>query len=145
MAPIRIEDSSKHRGFFRTTLEWSFTSLMWALWGYLFLPLVSLILWIAGLGYIYGAVFEESALTRLLELVSRMGWAVLIIFIVLRGWGYYNYYVFGRKNRRKHRDPVNLEKLGSHFGLTEQDVVALQATKQVYWRQSGKHMESGPQ
>ena len=46
MARITIEDNPKLRGRLRTAFEWSFTSFMWALWLYLFLPLVSLVLWV---------------------------------------------------------------------------------------------------
>ena len=133
MSVIEIEDNPRLRSAMRTTIEWSFTTLMWVLWIYLFLPLVSLVLWVVGLRYIYNSLFEQSALVHLMSLMSRMGWAVLIIFIVLRGWGYYNYYVFGRRNRRQHREPLDNSLLCRHFGLSESKIEDLQSQKEIEW------------
>jgi len=128
-----IEDRADLRSFLRNTTEWSFTVVMWALWIYLFLPLLSLILWVVGLPYIYQTVFTAEVINRLISLLVNMGWAMLAIFIVLRGWGYYNYYVFGRRNRRKQHPEVTLEQMGLHFGLNTEEVKALQQRKEITW------------
>jgi biofilm PGA synthesis protein PgaD len=133
MSEIRIEDKPELRGVARTVIEWSFTSLMWALWIYLFLPMLSAILWIAGLHYIYRELFQASALAQLMDMLARTGWTIAVIFVVLRGWGYYNYFVFGRQNRRKQYQELTQAELGRHFGMTEQQVGILRSEKEIVW------------
>lgn len=128
-----IEDKSDLRSFLRDTTEWSFTILMWGLWVYLFLPLVSLLLWVIGLPHIYRTVFREDVLQQLLRLLGGVGWMVLVIFIVLRGWGFYNYYVFGKRNRRREYPEVSLEDLSKHFDLSPEEVQVLQDQKEITW------------
>ena len=133
MSKIRIENSPELRSFSRMAFEWGFTSFMWALWLYLFMPLVSVILWVVGIRYVYLAFFQSAAFQQLIDMMERMGWAVAVIFIVLRGWGYYNFYVFGRRNRRKmHTLPSNVE-LGQHVGLTAEEVWKLQQQTEIVW------------
>ena len=133
MSKIRIEDNSELRSLARRIVEWGFTTFMWALWLYLFLPLVTVVLWVAGAHYVYLAFFERSALDQLVEMITKIGWAVMVIFLVMRGWGYYNYYVFGRKNRRKMHNVAGTADLGKHIGLTGQEVWGLQNQKEIVW------------
>lgn len=128
-----IQDRADLRSFLRNTSEWSFTVVMWALWIYLFLPLLSLILWVVGLPYIYQTVFTVEVINRLINLMVKMGWATLVIFIALRGWGLYNYYVFGKRNRRKQYPEVSLEQMGRHFGLNVEEVKSLQQRREINW------------
>lgn len=128
-----LEDRADLRSFLRNTTEWSFTLVMWALWIYLLLPLLSLILWVVGLPYIYQTVFTADVINRLINLLVNMGWAMLAIFIGLRGWGYYNYYVFGRLNRRKQQPEVTPDQMGRHFGLNPEEVKAMQQRREITW------------
>ena len=43
MSKINIEDNPKLRSPARRIVEWGFTTFMWALWLYLFLPLVTMV------------------------------------------------------------------------------------------------------
>ena len=105
-----IEDHPELRGFLRNSVEWSFTLAMWLLWIYFFLPLISLVLWGFGLVNVYQNLFRWDVLPQLHEVLKMVGVLVVVIFIVLRGWGYYNYYVFGRRNRRKDRKIVSASR-----------------------------------
>jgi len=140
-----LEDNAKLRSTVRSATELSFTTLMWALWIYLFMPLISLVLWIVGLPYIYQKLFQEEVLHQLLDLLSRMGWVVLIAFLLLRGWGVYNYLIFGKHNRRKRSAVVTAEELGRHFNVTAEDVHILQQSKEIVWTKLYDEMRSGAQ
>jgi len=144
VSKIRIEDNSQLRSPARRIVEWGFTTFMWALWLYLFLPLVTVVLWVAGAQYVYLAFFERSALDHLVEMITNIGWAVVVIFLVMRGWGYYNYYVFGRKNRRKMHNLVGNADLGRHIGLTAQEVWGLQQEKEIVWEALYDEMRAQP-
>jgi biofilm PGA synthesis protein PgaD len=131
MPEIIIEDKPELRGAARTTVEWVFTTLMWALWLYLFLPMVTVVLWAAGLHYLYHTVIEPAVLTQVIEMSMRLVVFVLLVFIALRGWGYYNYYAFGRLNRRKQSAAITPADLARHFGLSEHRLRILQNEKEI--------------
>jgi biofilm PGA synthesis protein PgaD len=131
MPEIIIEDKPELRGAARTTVEWVFTTLMWALWLYLFLPMVTVVLWAAGLHYLYHTVIEPAVLTQVIEMSIRLVVFVLLVFIALRGWGYYNYYAFGRLNRRKQSAAITPADLARHFGLSEHRLRMLQNEKEI--------------
>jgi biofilm PGA synthesis protein PgaD len=131
MPKIIIEDKPELRGAARTTVEWVFTTLMWALWLYLFLPMLTVVLWIAGMHFIYHTVIEPIFLTQIKEMFLRLGLFVTIVFISLRGWGYYNYYAFGRLNRRKQSAAITPADMARHFGLSEHRLRMLQNEKEI--------------
>ena len=128
-----IDDRPEIRSLLRNAAEWSFTILMWALWVYFFLPLLSLILWVAGAVHLYKTLFREEVIGELLAMLVKVGWLVLLVFIILRGWGIYNYYLFGRRNRRKNYPVTSASEIGRHFGLTEEEVRSLQQKKEIVW------------
>lgn len=111
----------------------SFTTLMWALWLYLFLPLLNVILWLLGIRFFYVEVFEKAGYMQLLNLLSNMGWSILVVFAVLRFWGYYNYLRFGKKDRRKFVSSTTAEQLSGFFNLPPEQIVELQSKKEVIW------------
>lgn len=130
---IRIIDNPELKTVLRNMGEWSFTTFMWALWIYLFLPLINIILWIFGGHRFYLTVVEEARYRDVIAMFQNMGGFVLIVFLVLRGWGYYNYHRFGKRERRKASNPASAKQMGQFFHLTEDEVVALQHQKEVVW------------
>ena len=133
MPEIKIIDNPKVKSFIRNIGEWSFTTLMWGLWIYLFLPLLNVILWLLGFHLFYVKVIERGGYIHLLNLLGKVGWAVLLIFGILRLWGYYNYVRFGRKNRRKIVAPTTADQLSGFFHLPPDQVLELQSKKEVVW------------
>lgn len=134
MTEIQIEDNPKLRSFLRTTFEWSFSSLMWVLWIYLLWPLISLILWAIGLHAMFSNLFDRNVLQQLADLIKNMGLTVIIVFIIMTAWGRYNFYKFGRKERRKGRGlTVGPVDLGQHFDLSSTEVLNLQKQKVIVW------------
>ena len=128
-----IEDDPNLRSVLRNTVEWSVTSLMWTVWIYLLLPLFGLVLWIVGLPHIFRTLFAEEVIHHLLSLLRDLGWAALVIFLIIRGWGLYNYYVFGKYNRRRRHPVVSEKELSRHFGLAPEQVRSLQQRKEIIW------------
>jgi poly-beta-1,6-N-acetyl-D-glucosamine biosynthesis protein PgaD len=131
--PIRIIDNPSLRSVLRNIGELTFTSAMWALWVYLFFPIINIILWVLGIGNFYEKVIEHSDYLRLLELVRNCGGAVVGIFLVLWLWGFYNYHRFGKRNRRLDNKPVDPEKMAEFFNLTVEQVIAMSREKQIRW------------
>ena len=133
MPEIKIIHNAKLKSFPRNVSEWSFTMLVWALWLYLFLPLFNIILWLLGIHLFYEEVIEKAGYLQLLSLFTKMGWSILVVFAVLRLWGYYNYLRFGKKDRRKFVSSTTVEQLSGHFNLPPEQIIELQSKKEVTW------------
>lgn len=133
MPEIEIINNPKLKSLLRNVSELSFTTLMWALWLYLFLPLLNVILWLLGIRFFYVEVFEKAGYMQLLNLLGNMGWSILVVFAVLRLWGYYNYLKFGKKDRRKFVSFTTAEQLSGFFNLPPEQIVELQSKKEVIW------------
>lgn len=133
MAEIEIRDNPKLRSFLRNITESGFTGVMWGIWIYLLLPVINIILWLAGIRYFHITVVEQVGYQEFLDLVRKMGWIVLTIFLVLRLWGYYNYRKFGKKSRRRHNVPVTIEQLAAHYRISVDLVKIYQSKKEIDW------------
>jgi biofilm PGA synthesis protein PgaD len=133
MPQITIINNPKLKSFMRNIGEWSFTTIMWGLWIYLFLPLLNVILWLLGFHLFYVQVIEKGGYIQLLSLLGKLGWAVLLVFGILRFWGYYNYLRFGRRNRRKSVSPATADQLSGFFHVPSDQVLEMQSKKEVVW------------
>ncbi len=133
MPEIEIRDNPKLRSFFRNITEMTFTSFVWGVWVYLLLPVINLGLWIFGLSFFKITVIEEVGLKEFTDLMGKMGWTVLIVFLVLRLWGYYNYVKFGKRSRRKATPSVTIEQLAGHYQIPADDVKRMRSEKEVVW------------
>lgn len=133
MAEIEIRDNPKLRSFLRNIVETGFTGIMWGTWIYLLLPVINIVLWLAGARYFKITVIEQLGYRELLNLVSRMGWIVLTIFIVMRLWGYYNYRKFGKRSRRTGNVTVTIEQLAEHYRISAGMVRDYQSKKEIDW------------
>jgi len=133
MPQIEIRDNPGLRSFLRSITEMTFTTFVWAIWVYLFLPVINIILWIFGFRFINFAVIEQVGYKELVGLLVKMGWAVLIVFLVFHLWGYYNYRRFGRKSRRKASASVTLEELAAHYRIPADKIKRLQEQKEIEW------------
>jgi poly-beta-1,6-N-acetyl-D-glucosamine biosynthesis protein PgaD len=133
MPEIEITDRPKLRSFFRNITEMSFTSVAWGFWVYLFLPLVNIVLWLLGARIFYLEVIDTAGYKEFLDLWGRLGWSILGVFLVLRIWGYYNYWRFGRRDRRKGISFNTHEKLAEYFQVPLEQIPDLQSNKEIVW------------
>jgi len=133
MSEIEIIDKPKLKSFLRKITELGFTSLMWGLWFYLFLPLLNLVLWVLGIRYFYVELFELAGYKGLINILLKAGWVILIVFLILRSWGVYNYRRFGKRERRKGLPPETLEKTAEYFQISPEQIQHIQSSKEVVW------------
>lgn len=147
MPQIELIDNRGLKDFWRNATEWGFTTIMWALWLYLFLPLLNVILWAFGVRIFYIELVQKKGYLELLRLLENLGWIVLVIVSVLSAWGYYNYKRFGKKERRKHSRSSSTEALSAVFGIPSDKIVELQESEEVFWPPGGdpERCNSGPE
>ena len=77
------------------------TLAFWALWFYLWIPLISLVAWLFGIEIFYEEFILMEGYHLLLSLFFRYGMVTLLISICLLGWAFYNQLRYRRKDRRK--------------------------------------------
>ena len=133
MPEIEVRDNPGLRSFLRNVTETTFTGFVWAIWIYLLLPVINITIWIFGFGFMNLSVIEQVSYEELLDLLIKMGWAVLIVFLVFHLWGYYNYIRFGKKSRRKSSATVTIEQLAAHYRIPADEIRKLQEQKEIVW------------
>ncbi len=133
MPEIEIRDNPKLRSFLRNITEMTFTGFVWGVWVYLLLPVLNFLLWIFGLSMLKITVLEQVGLKEFLDLLHKMGWTVLVVFLILRLWGFYNYHMFGKRSRRKASPPVTVEQLAEHYHIPVEDIQRMRTEKEVVW------------
>lgn len=81
------------------------TIVMWALYAYLWLPLISLIAWWLGVSFAYRLVERAGGPANLVHLLFWFGIFLLIIAIAVIGWSRIQLMHYKRGERRK-KSPV---------------------------------------
>jgi biofilm PGA synthesis protein PgaD len=134
---IELIDNPSLKTRLQTMTEWTFTSFFWILWIYLLLPLLNLFLWL----FVDYTLYEKliSGYADFILLLRHIGLIALAIFIGLRLWGYYNYHVFGRLNRRRHVPQADPNHMAEHFGITIDELDALQKAEIIKVSIRGPH------
>jgi poly-beta-1,6-N-acetyl-D-glucosamine biosynthesis protein PgaD len=117
----------------RKVMETSVTSIVWGLWLYLLLPVVNVLLWIVGIATINTQFFENDGYMVFIELVQQMGLAILIAFVIMRLWGLYNYYRFGRLARRSRDATDSIVKMSNYYQVKPHVFLQLEGSKEIIW------------
>ncbi|MFZ0747485.1 MAG: poly-beta-1,6-N-acetyl-D-glucosamine biosynthesis protein PgaD [Terracidiphilus sp.] len=93
----------------------------WATWLYLWLPVLSAILWILGLRTAYIYIVRAPNETSLLLIFAIM----LICNVIVSSWSSYNYLRFVGNTMRRGTDVVPHERVGKAFGITDPATLSL--------------------
>ncbi len=131
--PIEVIDKPPLKSFLRNTVEWSITLVAWALWVYLLLPLFNLMMWFFFGKLFYKELIAQQGFNQFIEIFKSMGVYIVFIFILFRAWGYYNYWMFGRNDRRKWVKKVTVEELATQFNIPKDELQNLQQMKEIIW------------
>jgi biofilm PGA synthesis protein PgaD len=92
-----------------------------AIWLYIWIPLLSTILWVMGVHVTY---------THLVRAPEHKSWLLILIImmtcnVVVSSWSIYNYTRFAGKNRRRGSAPVSHETVGKSFGVSDPETLSL--------------------
>jgi biofilm PGA synthesis protein PgaD len=93
----------------------------WAIWIHLWMPIVSVLLWLAGLRVTYVYVVQAPNKSSLLLILVL----VLVCNIIVSSWASYNYLRFVGKTRRRGSSVVSHEEVGQSFGVTDSATLSL--------------------
>jgi biofilm PGA synthesis protein PgaD len=104
------------------------TFVFWAIWFYLWLPLLALIAWAAGLEQAYKYMIVLGGYEEVLGVLGIYTLIILLLGGSLVTWATYNILRYGNLEQRTTREAPTLEQVARYF---RQGPVAVQA-----WRQN---------
>jgi biofilm PGA synthesis protein PgaD len=91
------------------------TVLFWALWIYLWLPVLAIIGWLLGIKIAYREMVIKHGYVQLVQDLGLYALVILCLGGSLLLWAYYNYFRFRGVERRQERPRVTLEETGLRF------------------------------
>jgi biofilm PGA synthesis protein PgaD len=97
------------------------SGIAWGIWLFLWMPVVSTLLWIVGTRVTYVHIVRAPDETSLLLIFLIM----FICNMIVSSWSSYNYIRFAKRTRRRGADPASHEKVGELFGVTDPATLSL--------------------
>jgi len=132
------DKASERRQYFRpegevlATFELILTVVFWGLWAYLMAPLLSLLLWFAGIFLFYDRMIAMGGYEVLGRDLISYSLLVVLMMVSLAAWIYWNQWRYGRYNRRnvipKH---INSVQTGVYTGLNQESIEMLKGSREI--------------
>lgn len=110
--------------------------LVWLLWFYLFVPVLTMIAWLLNLHIFSHMLAGEVALRS--KTLLEYSWIIGTLGSVLLIWALYNYLRFKGQNKRSPPAPLRVENLSRSFHLMPEEVQQLQKAQVVHLWHDGK-------
>ena len=109
------------------------TVLFWGLWLYLIMPLISLLLWFAGVYIFVDQMVTLGGYQSFIDTLYHYSLVVLAIMLTTFLWVWWNARRYGsvRNKRTLQPDSVSIAELAATADTTEDVIVALQSRRQV--------------
>jgi biofilm PGA synthesis protein PgaD len=107
------------------------TGIMWALYAYLWLPLISLLAWVLGFEFAYDVMVRAGGAMHLKTVLYWYIVAIMTIFVIFGVWSLSNRARFAGHNRRDHLDRVSDESFMAFFGISAADLALLRSSSSL--------------
>jgi biofilm PGA synthesis protein PgaD len=108
------------------------TAVLWAVYLYLWVPLVSLLAWALGFEFAYDVMVRAGGARDLLPILLEYTVIVAIIFSAFTLWSLSNRLRFKHLNRRSRRDPVPDEALAEYFRIPMSQIATMRARQVLH-------------
>lgn len=106
--------------------ELSITTLFWLAWFYLITPLLSLVMWLAGISLFVDEMLVQDGYVSLLVELRSYGLIILGMLLAMLVWVDWNLRRYGRHNHRlQHPLPVTTQEMAQQAGLTTEVLAGL--------------------
>ena len=106
------------------------TTALWALYGYLWLPLISLVAWYFGLDFAYEKVIQAGGPDELIVLLLWFCIVCLVSLLIVVTWSGFQYSKFKGKGERRTTAPVlDLESEREFWQIEESVQQQMKAAK----------------
>jgi len=104
----------------------SITTLFWIAWFYLITPLLSLVMWLAGIKLFVDEMLVQDGYVSLLVELRTYGMIILAILLIMLVWIDWNLRRYGHHEQRHQQPvPVSKQEMAQHSGMTEENLAAL--------------------
>ena len=108
----KLIDRPELKSPFRHLAEGAVTTMLWAVWLYWLLPVVTIFLWAVGVKFFYETLFAGSGFSKLLEVLRNGGIGIIAILTLQLVWVYYNYkIIYKRLGERRKKGHIPSDKV----------------------------------
>jgi biofilm PGA synthesis protein PgaD len=108
-----------------------FTTLMWGVYAYLWLPIISLGAWLMGIDFAYEVMVRAGGADGLTRILAWYGLAAVVIIALVTGWSATQRIRFRGNNRRGLVPVVETAALQASSGLPAEAFTALRRERRV--------------
>jgi biofilm PGA synthesis protein PgaD len=98
------------------------TAVLWGVYLYLWVPLVSLLAWALGFEFAYDVMVRAGGARDLLPILQEYAVVVSIILSAFTIWSVSNRLRFKHLTRRSRRTPVSDQSLSEYFGVSIEQI-----------------------
>jgi len=107
------------------------TTLLWVVYAYFWLPLISLLAWLAGIDFAYDLVIEAGGPENLIVLLLWFLIMLLIIAAIVTGWSGIQYSRFANRERRSAAPPTDPGEQIALWDIDQTTFDQLQSAQQI--------------
>lgn len=108
-----------------------FTILFWAIFVYLWMPVITVIAWMAGLYHSYGEMTYMNEIDDLKHLALVYAMIVVALGGSLLLWALHEYLRFRKVNRRREPIAVNNHEMAAFINIHEDEITAGQNARRL--------------
>lgn len=114
------------------------TFLFWMFYIYLWVPLITLVVWLVGVKLFHINMIEFKGYESLVDKLGLYSIIILIISIILIGWAEVNRMRFKNKLRRLDNDELSVSEVAKKYDLEESHLTQLRQKKSIIVQFSDK-------
>jgi len=107
------------------------TAVMWAIYAYLWLPLLSLAAWSLGIEFAYDVMMRAGGASALRTALFWYAIALVDVIVTVAVWSLINKWRFAGRNRRTAHEHVPDDAMAEYFGVTMDDLKRLRSAQRV--------------
>ncbi len=107
------------------------TGLLWALYSYLWAPLISLLAWLLGFEFAYDVLVRAGGMALLKDVILVYGTTILGIISSIIVWSLVNKIRFAHRERRHALDPVSDEEVAEFYAIDAQQLGVMRNSRVV--------------
>lgn len=107
------------------------TAAAWAIYVYLWLPMLTLIAWLAGIGVAYQQMVEYGGYRIALDMWTTFAIAILVLGSALLVWARINFYRFRGPDRRAGTGITDRDRLATEFALSPDQLGQLERCRRA--------------
>lgn len=107
------------------------TLMMWGIYIYLWIPLITLTAWLLGFERFYAVMVSYGGFAVALDLLDMFALMIIGIAICVLSWSGINYYRFHNRERRNATPAADLRAISEIFGLPEVEVERVRSARRL--------------